>query len=126
MATAAKFRIDVAIHDLLMNSAQSPPSPAEAKGLTLPTPIFPQFPERLNDPGPDTPPEKRKWGVKDVYRMSCGWLFPYVRSRVRLGKYRSAEIRSEAVGCHEVNLPAPLLLNPEPQPGLLLQRCAGH
>src|SRR5216684_8536435 len=50
MATAAKFRIDVAIHDLLMNSAQRPPAPAEAKGLTLPQPIFPQFPERLNDP----------------------------------------------------------------------------
>ncbi len=82
MATAAKFRIDVAIHDLLMNSAQRSPAPAEAKGLTLPEPIFPQFPERLNDPGPEIPPEKRKWGVKDVYRTSRGWFFPYVRSRV--------------------------------------------
>jgi hypothetical protein len=43
MATAAKFRIDVAIHDLLMNSIQRSPVPAEAKGLTLPEPIFPQF-----------------------------------------------------------------------------------
>ena len=40
MATAAKFRIDVAIHDLLMNSTQRSPAPAEAKGLTLPEPIF--------------------------------------------------------------------------------------
>ena len=53
MATAAKFRIDVAIHDLLMNSGQRPPEPAQAKGLTLPEPVFPQFPERLDDPGPD-------------------------------------------------------------------------
>jgi hypothetical protein len=59
MATAAKFRIDVAIHDLLMNSAQRSPALVEAKGLTLPEPIFPQFPERLNDPGPEVPPEKR-------------------------------------------------------------------
>ncbi len=82
MATAAKFRIDVAIHSLLVNSTQRPPAPAEAKGLTLPEPIFPQFPERLNDPGPGTPPERRKWGGKDLYRATRGWLFPYVRSRV--------------------------------------------
>ena len=53
LATAAKFRIDVAIHDLLMNSTQMPPSPAEQKGLTLPEPLFPQFPQRLKDPGPE-------------------------------------------------------------------------
>ena len=52
MATAAKFRIDVAIHDLLVNSSQRPPAPAQAKGFTLPEPVFPQFPERLDDPGP--------------------------------------------------------------------------
>jgi len=87
MATAAKFRIDLAIHDLLMNSTQRSPAPAEAKGLTLPEPIFPQFPERLRDPGPEAPPERRKWGVKDVYRTSRGWLFPYVRSRVLPGEF---------------------------------------
>src|SRR5579864_8411043 len=87
MATAAKFRIDVAIHDLLVNSSQRPPAPAQAKGLTLPEPVFPQFPERLNNPGPETPPEKRKWGAKDVYRYSRGWLGPYVRSRVLPGEF---------------------------------------
>ena len=87
MATTAKFRIDVAIHDLLMNSSQRLPAPAEAMGLTLPDPVFPQFPERLNDPGPETPPEKRKWGAKDLYRASRGWLFPYVRSRVMPGEF---------------------------------------
>ena len=87
MATAAKFRIDVAIHDLLMNSTQRSPAPAEARGLTLPEPIFPQFPERLTDPGPETPPEKRKWGAKDVYRYSRGWLGPYLRSRVLPGDF---------------------------------------
>ena len=87
MATAAKFRIDVAIHDLLMNSTERPPAPAEARGLTLPQPIFPEHPQRFNDPGPDTPPEKRKWGAKDVYRYSRGWLGPYVRSRVLPGEF---------------------------------------
>src|SRR5882724_12669414 len=87
MATAAKFRIDVAIHDLLMNSTQKPPMAAEAMGLTLPEPVFPQFPDRLKDPGPDTPPEKRKWGPKDVYRYSRGWLVPYIRSRVLPGEF---------------------------------------
>src|ERR1700739_2295370 len=87
MATAAKFRIDVAIHDLLMNSSQRPPAPAAAKGLSLPEAVFPQFPERLNTPGPEIPPEKRKWGAKDVYRYSRGWLGPYVRSRVLPGEF---------------------------------------
>lgn len=87
MATAAKFRIDVAIHDLLTNSSQRPPAPAQAKGLTLPEPVFPQFPERFNNPGPETPPERRKWGVKDVYRCSRGGLGPYVRSRVLPGEF---------------------------------------
>jgi hypothetical protein len=82
MTTAAKFRIDVAIHDLLINSAQRPPAPAKAKGLALPQPIFPQFPERLNDSGPAMPPAKHKWGAKDLFRHSRGWLVPYLRSRV--------------------------------------------
>jgi len=55
----AKFRIDVDIHNLLMNSASSGPLPAEARGATLPEPVFPQYPERLKDPGPQVPPEKR-------------------------------------------------------------------
>jgi hypothetical protein len=87
MATAAKFRIDVAIHDLLMNSGQSPPAPVEAMGLSLPESVFPQFPERLNDPCPETPPEKRKWSAKDAYRYSRGWLGPCVRSRVLPGEF---------------------------------------
>jgi len=81
MATAAKFRIDVAIHDLLMNSTKTPPMPAEA-WANPPGARLSSIPDRLKDPGPETPPEKRKWGPKDVYRYSRGWLVPYVRSRV--------------------------------------------
>ena len=57
MPTAAKFRIDVAIHDLLTDSTQRPPVPAEARGLSLPEAVFPQYPERLHDPGPEIAPE---------------------------------------------------------------------
>jgi len=81
------FRIDVAIHDLLMNSAGGGPAPAADRGLTLPEPIFPRFPERLNDPGPEVPPEKRTWGAKDIYRKSRGWLAPYIRSRIMPGAF---------------------------------------
>src|SRR5512146_1990064 len=86
MTATPKFRIDVTINDLLTTS-QRPPSPAESRGLTLPIPLFPQHPERLNDPGPTVPPDKRKWGLNDIHRISRGWLFPYMRSRVMPGDF---------------------------------------
>jgi hypothetical protein len=72
MTTVPAFRIDVAIHDLLTNSSQHPPAPAEPKGLMLPQPVFPQSPGRLTEPGPETPPERRRWAAKDIYRTAQG------------------------------------------------------
>ena len=89
MASPAKFRIDVAIHDLLMNSAPTRPQPVAVMGEALPTPVFPQCPEKLKDPGPETPPEKRSWGLKKIHRTARGWLFPYIRSRVLAGDFRT-------------------------------------
>src|SRR6201987_4163265 len=86
-AAAPKFRIDVDIHNLLMNSAAGPVALPEPKGLTLPEPVFPQYPEKLKDPGPDTPPEKRDWSWPLVYRSMRGWLFPYMKSRVLPGVF---------------------------------------
>jgi hypothetical protein len=83
----AKFRIDVDIHNLLMNSASSGPKPAEPKGLTLPQPVFPQYPELLNQPSPETPLEKRDWTYEQVWRKVRGWLLPYLRSRVMPGEF---------------------------------------
>ena len=85
--TPAKFRIDVALHDLLMSSSPGPAEPPEAKGLTLPEPVFPQHPELLKDPGPAVPPEKRRWSREHVYRKMRGWLSPYIRSRVLPGDF---------------------------------------
>jgi MoaA/NifB/PqqE/SkfB family radical SAM enzyme len=82
-----KFRIDVAIHDLLMNSSPRPPARPEPKGLTLPEPVFPQYPEKLKDPGPETPPDTRHWTPSEIYHKMRGWLFPYVRSRVMPGTF---------------------------------------
>src|SRR5271157_2654995 len=87
MATASKFRIDDDIHEVLMNSASSGPQPPTAKGLTLPEPVFPQYPEKLGDPGPEVPPEKREWPFSHYYRSTKGWLVPYVRSRVLPGDF---------------------------------------
>ena len=50
MATAPKFRIDVDIHKLLMNSNPEPVLVPPAKGETLPEPVFPRFPKKLADP----------------------------------------------------------------------------
>lgn len=84
MATAPKFRIDVDIHNLLMDSSREQVRPAIVKGLALPEPIFPQYPEKLSDPGPEIAPEKRNWSLYDIYKATRGWLFPYIRSRVLL------------------------------------------
>jgi MoaA/NifB/PqqE/SkfB family radical SAM enzyme len=83
MASApAKYRIDVAIHDLLMRSAEKPPAPPLPKGFSLSDPIFPQHPKFLNDPGPEILPANRHWSREHVLRKMRGWLFPYLRSRV--------------------------------------------
>jgi MoaA/NifB/PqqE/SkfB family radical SAM enzyme len=84
-SAAPKFRIDVAINDLL--TTRRAPSPAENRGQALPIPVYPQHPERSLDPGPEAPPDKRQWGPSDIYRTSSGWLFPYVRSRVMPGEF---------------------------------------
>ena len=87
MATAPKFRIDVDIHNLLMNSAPGPVAVPSPLGWKLPEAVYPQHPERVNDPGPEVPPEKRNWTIPQVYNKMRGWLFPYIRSRLLPGEF---------------------------------------
>jgi MoaA/NifB/PqqE/SkfB family radical SAM enzyme len=87
MATVPKFRIDSDAHDQLMASPSKAAQPPTPKGLTLPEPVFPQYPEKLSNPGPDSPPEKRDWTASLVHRAMRGWLFPYIRSRVLPGEF---------------------------------------
>lgn len=71
MATAPKFRIDVDIHNLLMNPS-GPVKVPEKKGKTLPEPVFPRFPQLLPDPGPARLPAKRDWTWSQAYRTNAG------------------------------------------------------
>jgi MoaA/NifB/PqqE/SkfB family radical SAM enzyme len=87
MATVPKFRIDLDVHYELMSPPTASPQRPVTKGLTLPEPVFPQYPEKLSDPGPDSPPEKRDWTLSQTYRAMRGWLFPYIRSRVLPGEF---------------------------------------
>ena len=87
MATVPKFRIDVAVHDLMRGPQYQKPKLVEPKGLTLPEPVFPQFPELLDDPGPAVAPAKRPWTREQKLRKVRGWLVPYLRSRVMPGDF---------------------------------------
>ena len=87
MSTATKFRIDVNVHSLLMNSEVEGPEVPVSRGLTLPEPIYPRFPEKLSDPGPASLPERREWTLSQAYRSMRGWLFPYIRSRGLPGEF---------------------------------------
>jgi len=87
MSTAPKFRIDVDIHNLLMDKQSDGPVPAARKNLTLATPPFPLHPELLCKPAPTVLPDRRRWTADKIYRAMRGWLFPYVRSRVLPGEF---------------------------------------
>ncbi len=87
MASVEKFRVDVVTNDLLMQANPQPPSPPKDNGRKLPEPVFPQFPEKLADPGPDRPPARRKWTAEQILRATRGWLVPYLKSRVLPGEF---------------------------------------
>jgi hypothetical protein len=46
------------------------------KGMTLPEPIYLRFPEKLSDPGPETPPEERNWTLPQAYHKMKGLALP--------------------------------------------------
>jgi len=89
-----RFRVDVDVHQLLMSGHKRAALVPADEPLTLPEPVFPQFPDRAGDVEPDA-----KFLPKDgnPYRTSItpvmvkrglrGWLYPYVRSRVMPGDF---------------------------------------
>src|SRR5580704_5972559 len=83
------FRVDVQLHDLLVDKNSKPKSllPNPAQPMTLPEPVFPSRPELANLADPEAIPDKRSWSAPYVYRAMRGWLFPYVRSRVVPGDF---------------------------------------
>lgn len=58
--------------DVLVHGATSQAIPPEVKGLTLPEPVFPRFPEALRDPGTGNAPQKRSWSGQQIYRKIRG------------------------------------------------------
>lgn len=87
MCTVPKFRIDVNVHSLLMNSQSEGPELPLDRGMSLPEPVYPRFRQKLLDPGPETPPDHRDWTLPQAYHKMKGGLFPYVRSRVLPGEF---------------------------------------
>src|ERR1700683_63360 len=85
----ATFRVDVQLHDLLVNKNSKPKSllPNPAEPMTLPEPEFPSRPDLANLADFEAVPDKRSWTAPYVYRAMRGWLFPYVRSRVMPGDF---------------------------------------
>jgi len=81
------FRVDVALHDLLVKQQPKSLLPRKGQPLTLPEPDYPQHPELLSRPDPETIPDKRSWTAAQIHRAMKGWMFPYVRSRVMPGDF---------------------------------------
>ena len=84
------FRVDVQLHDLLVNkNGRGPKSllPEAGEPQTLPEPVFPARPELQSLPDPEAFPDKRAWPAPMIYRAMRGWLFPYLRSRVMPGDF---------------------------------------
>src|ERR1035438_2985935 len=84
------FRIDVKLHDLLVDKndrGKTSLLPTPGERLTLPDPVYPLHPELQDIPDPETTPEKRTWSGPLIYRAMRGWLFPYLRSRALPGAF---------------------------------------
>jgi MoaA/NifB/PqqE/SkfB family radical SAM enzyme len=88
-------RLDVPLHNLLKQPIPRASKPA-GEGKTLPEPVFPQHPELLHEiDATDIAAHetvlktgKRQWGAAQILDNMRGWLFPYLKSRVRLGDFQ--------------------------------------
>src|SRR5579872_6837798 len=102
MSAVPKFRIDVNVHSLWMNSESQRPEVPVDKGISFPEPVYPRFPKKLSDPGPETPSGDlhfAEWncraGQNNVIIRTDGTVapcFPMSCFAIRLGQYRSSEV----------------------------------
>jgi MoaA/NifB/PqqE/SkfB family radical SAM enzyme len=92
----ATHRVDVGLHDLLMQPRPRAALefPGNGQGLKLPTPIFPQRPDLMKDDEEfyraaheAARNGQRRWTAPLVYRAMRGWLFPYFKSRILRGDF---------------------------------------
>ena len=91
------FRLDVPLHELLQQPPEAPPQlPTLRKAETLPTAVFPQYPELFHDldeqdiAAHETVLQtgKRHWPASKVMKTMRGWMFPYFKSRVLPGDFQ--------------------------------------
>jgi len=90
----SSFRFDANTHELLMEGEK--PAPLQPRGtpLSLPEPVFPQYPEKAGDVEPDPnylprngSPYRTRTTPFMVRRGLRGWLYPYIKSRVLPGDF---------------------------------------
>jgi MoaA/NifB/PqqE/SkfB family radical SAM enzyme len=85
------FRLDVQLHELLMQPAIKPavPVPPKAEPQKLPEPVFPQHPELMEGDDADYIPKDgaRHWTRQQILHSMRGWMFPYIKSRVLPGQF---------------------------------------
>src|SRR5437879_2666722 len=74
------FRLDVQLHDLLMQPAAKPSIPVPPKGepQKLPEPVFPQHPDLMEGEDADYVPKdgERHWTGEQILHSMRGWMFP--------------------------------------------------
>ncbi len=89
-----RFRFDVSMHEFLTGGTKRPPLAPHGVPMTLPEPVFPQYPEKAGEVAPDPSylpkngsPYRTRVTPHMVRRALRGWLYPYVRSRVMPGDF---------------------------------------
>src|SRR5271165_3789787 len=87
--SSTAFRLDVPLHNLLMQPGSRTAVPPATQPQLLPNPVFPLHPELLGDNGLATasPPPKRHYSAEHISRALRGWAVPYLRSRVLPGDF---------------------------------------
>ncbi|HYZ83585.1 MAG TPA: radical SAM protein, partial [Bryobacteraceae bacterium] len=72
------------------SSSSSRQPEAKSAPMTLPDPVFPQFPELLgrDNFAPHNFNEQRRWSPSQIYRQMRGWMFPWMKSRVLPGFFQ--------------------------------------
>jgi MoaA/NifB/PqqE/SkfB family radical SAM enzyme len=85
------FRLDVQLHDLLMQPVVKPSVPVPPRGepQKLPEPVFPQHPELMEGDDADYIPKDgaRHWTREQILHSMKGWMFPYFKSRILPGQF---------------------------------------
>ena len=93
-ARPAQFRLNPSVQELLTQNPASPCGVPPAIKLTLPEPVYPQFPEKRGDVTPDSKflpkngsPYRSRVTLPMISRAMRGWLVPYLRSHLLPGDF---------------------------------------